>query len=76
VGRRIGSEEGAGGRDEGFEIEGLWEFGEDGVEHFGFVRGEGEEFFFAGYDDLDFWRLDIKGIGIGGRRTGLTVANR
>ena len=36
------------------EVQGLWEFGEDGVEHFGLVGVDFEELVFAAEDDLDF----------------------
>jgi len=38
--------------DEGVEVEGFGELGEDGVEHVVFVCFEGEELLFAGDDDL------------------------
>ena len=46
--------QGCGAGDEGVEVEGFGEFGEDGVEHVVFVCFEGEELLFAGDDDLGF----------------------
>ena len=49
---RVGGVELGGAGDEGVEVEGFGEFGEDGVEHVVLVCFEGEELLFAGHDDL------------------------
>lgn len=49
---RVGGVELGGAGDEGVEVEGLGELGEDGVEHVVLVCFEGEELLFAGEDDL------------------------
>jgi hypothetical protein len=51
----VGRVELGGGGDEGIEVEGFGEFGEDGVEHVVLVCFEGEELLFAGDDDLIGW---------------------
>jgi hypothetical protein len=51
----VGRVELGGGGDEGIEVEGFGEFGEDGVEHVVLVCFEGEELLFAGDDDLIWW---------------------